>query len=256
MFNSGNTIAEVARPIIISMVMLCLCGFSEFLQADDEQALKANANLPPVLLGYVDFPPLMWEENGEVKGRATELLERIAEDQGFELQYIQQPISRMFQRVAEGSLHAFIGDSNAKAVRGKILFKRTPINVLELHLWALVGQKVPRIEQLADERLIIVGGFSYGGLLKKLSVQKLSFIPASSHRNLFKMLSANRARFALHYKRPIEEAINKEELQQLTSRLVKRNLVHFNVSKKAPMPHKLLETFHRGLERIRTEKSE
>lgn len=216
---------------------------------------RLRQDLPPVIMGYMDFPPLMWDDKGIPRGELIELAKEIAEQQGFEIKFVMRPVNRLYKDVAEGKIHVWVGSPFTSTVAGKVLFKNPAVVVAELRLWALKGKPIPELDNIVDQPLIVRRGYKYGGRFDGLAAptRGLKLVAAGSHADIFDLLRARRALYALDYQRPATISNNEEEkaMEHFHSRLVEEFPSYFNVSKKAPNAERILGLFHQGLIAVR-----
>lgn len=206
--------------------------------------------MPPVIMGYMDFAPLMWDDNGTPKGSLIDLTKEIALDQNLYIDFVYRPVKRLYSDLARGDVHLWIGSPNTTEIKGKVLYLDPPVVVAKLKLYARRNQSIPTFSQLTDTSLIIINGYRYGGLWQEINrpSKGLALLPAMNHDAALGMLRAKRADYVLDYERPTLTRIENAAAQtEFDSRTVEAFPSYYNVSKKAPEPERLVKLITVGL---------
>lgn len=200
----------------------------------------------PVRLGFIDFVPHSYMVDGVPHGPflldAIEVFER----EGLKYELVQLPIARLYQAIQSGRIHVWPGISGHAGHDAATIFVEEPVNMLRLRLYG--RQMPPLISDIYAERLIVIAGFRYGGLLDRLATleRKMTLVPARDHASAFELLGVGRAPYVLDYKLPADDAIVALGLEGLQERVVQDLPIHFYISKFGPDPSRLLEQMTRG----------
>ncbi len=236
----------------LRLVYIFAAFFSFCAPASAEAAFRQTDPFPTVVMGYLDFPPLMWDEDGTPEGSLIDLTKEIAKDQGFALEFVYRPVKRLYTDLARGDIHLWIGSPDTTEIKGKVLFMDPPLVVARLKLYARKGRVIPAFQDLRNTSLIIINGYRYGGLWTQLNdpERSLSLLPAMNHETALGMLSAGRADFVLDYGRPTSKLNPQEIVGEFNERLVQAIPSYYNVSKKAPRAQELVERLYMGFKNI------
>lgn len=225
--------------------------FTAVISADEPS--QPTAPFPTVLMGYLDFPPLMWDENGTPTGSLIDLTKDIAKDQNLTIEFVYRPVKRLYTDLARGDIHLWIGSPDTTEIKDKVIFRDPPLVVAKLQLYSRTGRTIPAFSDLENTSLIIINGYRYGGLWEQLNdpSRALSLLPAMNHQTALNMLSAGRADYVLDYARPTNKLTPQLIDGEFNQRLVQAFPSYYNVSKKAPHAQELLDRLHAGLKKIR-----
>ncbi|UTW59954.1 transporter substrate-binding domain-containing protein [Kordiimonas sp. SCSIO 12603] len=216
------------------------------MQADEPQK-QAEKDLNPVIMGYMNFPPLMEDVEGMPKGLMIDLVRKLALDQKLDVTFVHPPTTRLYQAIVLGEVHMWVGSPYTKPLQGNILYTEKPITKASLYLFARKGQIVPELNKLSGKPLIVLAGYQYGELLKRITGmhENMLVLPARNRATAFDLLEKGRADYFLDYRRP-----NLGVLGDYSTRAIQSFDIHLIVSKKAPQPELLLEKLERGLVNI------
>ncbi len=212
--------------------------------ADDE---IYEPSISPVIMGYMDFPPLMENINGEASGTMINLVRKIAEDQKFAVKFVSPPTTRLYHSLARGDVHMWLGSPKTPILAGKVIYLEMPVIITELRLFARRGVKIPPLEMLDQKALIVLNGYQYEDLLENIKQfgRGVRLLPAGHRAVAFDLINKKRADYFLDYTQP-----NQALLKEYDTRLVRKYNNYFVVSKKAPQPEILLKKLMAGLMRV------
>jgi polar amino acid transport system substrate-binding protein len=178
----------------------------------------ADSERPELRVGYVEFPPYEYSgPNGEAAGSFLDLTRQVAAEAGYDVRFIHVPISRAYLYLRQGHIDLMPGLSNIPALRGDVLESKThPISV-ELSAWSTsANPPITRFEDFYNKSLIVISGYTYGGLDDYLKQQpKITVIHAPNHQSAVEMLKLNRGDYLLDYRPPVELVIQREPLVRL-----------------------------------------
>ena len=202
--------------------------------------------------GVISFPPYYIVEKGEVKGGVyTDILERMMERAGLKYSIQAYQVGELFSGIENGDIHIWMGTP----VNGAI---SSPRKIAEVNILVYTPSSISppsSIDGLAGKRVLVIDGYNYGGLLKKLSEPSRGIVVdrVRSHETAFKRLSSGLERFVVDYQTPAEKTISDLKVKNLKSHILSTVDVKIYVSKKAPDPEKLMEQLMKAHEALKVE---
>lgn len=202
--------------------------------------------------GVISFPPYYVVENGEVKGGIyTELLERVLERAGLSYTIQAYPVGELFSGIENGDVHIWMGTP----ARGAI---SSPRKIAEANILVYTPSSISppsSMDGLNGKRILVIDGYNYGGLLKKLSESSRGIVidKVRSHESAFKRLSSGLERFVVDYQTPAEKTISDLKIKNVKSHILSTVDVKIYVSRKAPEPEKLMEKLMKAYEALKVE---
>ena len=227
------------------VLFIVLFGFSS-VQADEAET-QAEKGLNPVIMGYMNFPPLMEDIGGSPEGTMIDLVRKIALDQKLDVTYVHPPTTRLYQAIVRGEVHLWVGSPYTRSLRDKILYTKKPVTHADLYLFARKEHPVPVLDELSGKSLIVLEGYQYGALLKRITTthRDMLILPARNRETAFDLLEKKRADYFLDYRKP-----NIDMFEKYSTREVQSFDIHLIVSKNAPQPELLMEKLEQGLVNI------
>jgi polar amino acid transport system substrate-binding protein len=185
--------------------------------------LKATELLPPdelphetLRVGVLHIPPLaVVTSSMESSGPLVDYIRRLMQISGHPYRLEGYPARRLYRNLGAGESQFWIGLKNVPEYEGKVFYSEHPVHNLHLNLYRLAG--TPEIHQLSElqtQRLIVIRGYSYGGLLEPLKQrpQGLQMLDASENRKALEMLQLHRGDYLLSYAEPIDIQLQKSAL--------------------------------------------
>jgi len=204
-------------------------------------------NMEPVLLGYVNFPPHSYFEDGKAKGPYLLGSIKILERANLSYELVELPVARLYKEIANGKVHVWTGISGHAGHDRATIMDDTPIGILKLRIYG-VGSPPPTFENLRNTALIVIGGYQYAGLLRRQppADRGVTLIPAQSHRSAFELMSVGRARYVMDYDQSAQQAISALGLGDVKATVVEDVPIYYYVSRAAPDPEGLLKIMQDG----------
>lgn len=189
------------------------------------------APTPPLRVGVLHIPPLAEVRSPtNTSGPLIDYMHRLLQSAGVAYRMEGFPARRLYRNLAAGESQFWVGIKNVPEYEGKVLYSEQPIYSLHLRLYRLPG--TPEIRQLSalqTQRLIVIRGYSYGGLLEPLKQRPmgLQWKDANTNYKALEMLQLRRGDYLLSYAEPIEQLLQQrpqtlehEALQELPMYLV------------------------------------
>lgn len=169
-------------------------------------SVTARADAPVARIGYVAFPPYEYRDSqGQPAGSFIDLTRKVAIEAGYRPVFVYLPISRVYLYLRQGHIDLWPGLTHIPSLEGKVRPSATrPIHV-ELSAWHL--KDTPPIRQFSDlrhQRLILISGYTYGGLAQYLADQGDNDLTyTSTHQAGVDMLHRRRGEYLLDYRDPV-----------------------------------------------------
>lgn len=185
--------------------MIALMSFSH-------SALAIQPASEPVKLriAYVEFPPYTYQDNqGDPAGTFIDITRQVAKEAGYQPEFVYLPISRAYLYLASGKVDIWVGLTHVPKLRGEVLESRvTPVPV-QLSVWYRNGTDgLKNLEQLKGKTVIVIGGYTYGGLIDWLNTtNNITVTEAPSHRSAIEMLKRRRGDYVLDYREPVRQIL-------------------------------------------------
>jgi len=195
-------------------------------------------------IGYIEFPPFFYTAaSGEAAGHLIDLAGGILDKANMRWSAKSLPASRLMNHLSTGDIDIAMLIKHP-LLEGTTLYGDTPVANIELRAYWL-GDKPPinSFEDMKGKRVIVLRGYGYSGLIKKITNPKngIRYDMADNHLSAFKMLAIGRSDYVLDYKNPAERAIAQTDgLSELNSSQASRFNVFFIVSKATPNAEKIL----------------
>src|SRR5690554_3144090 len=120
-----------------------------------------------VRIAYTEFPPAEYRnEQGNPAGFFVELTRKVVEEAGYEAEFIYLPVSRVYLYLKSGAVDLFPGLSNTPVLKYDVLESWVNVFPTRLNAWHLeTTEPLTHFDQLEGKTVIVIGGYTYGGLL-------------------------------------------------------------------------------------------
>lgn len=179
----------------------------------------AGAEGPEKLhVGILDLPPLYEVgPDGKPGGILMEFLTSILDHAGYTYDMVVYPPRRLYWNIAQGRCHVFLGVKNVPELEGRVLYSKKNITNIDMSVYAFGEKKLPaKKEDLYGNRVIVIRGYSYGGLINELKDPDngVELMEASDHIHAFRQLAAGRGDYLLNYRRAAEHAMRVMSIEE------------------------------------------
>lgn len=163
------------------------------------------------VLGYCEFPPYTFtDESGAPAGSYVDRVVPVLAEAGIAWRAGAYPVARLYDGLARGEIHLFLGIDTSPVLQGRVLVSRRSIGAIQLLCYTMPGTREVNAEaDLAGLRIGMQRGYSYGSVGDRLragadgtSINEMRTIEAG-----FQMLRAGRIDAMLHYAGPGETAV-------------------------------------------------
>ena len=193
---------------------VCLVGIAAVFSS-----LSQARDAPEVLrVAYAEFPPMEYRDaNGEAAGRFIELTRLVVEEAGYRPEFIQLPVSRLYLYLSNGTVDVWPGISGIPMLDGEVLESWVSPYAVQLSAWYLEGTPpLAHFDQLANRTVIVIAGYTYGGLIYWLEAQRgMTVTEAPNHRSAINMLKRKRGDYLLDYREPVEAILTEPSDQHV-----------------------------------------
>lgn len=205
-----------------------------------------------IKVGVISFPPYYVVEKGVVKGGVyTEVLEKMMDRAGIKYSIEAYSVPDLFSGIENGDIHIWMGTP----VNGAI---SSPRKIAEANILVYTPSSISppaSIDGLAGKRVLVIDGYNYGGLLKKMADSQKGIIidRVKSHETAFKRLASGLEFYVLDYKTPADKAISDLKIKNIKAHILSSVEVKIYVSKKAAEPENLLEQLLKAYDALKVE---
>jgi len=184
---------------------------SGFLFSAVAHAAEPRSDVAAVVrVAYVEFPPISFQnEQGEPDGEFVDITRKVAEEAGYQLEFLYLPVARTYLYLHNGNVDLWLGLSATPVLKEAVLESWISPIPVKLSAWYLEGTEPLRhMDQLKGKTIIVIGGYTYGGLRHWLEGQAgISVSEAPNHRSEVDMLKRNRGDYLLDYRLPVREIL-------------------------------------------------
>ncbi|PHQ15150.1 amino acid ABC transporter substrate-binding protein [Marinobacter profundi] len=164
-------------------------------------------------IGYVEFPPIEYQdENGQPAGEFIELTRVVAAEAGYDVQFVFLPISRAYLYLANGQIDLWPGLTAIPELHDHVVESWVSPIAIQLSAWYLESTPpVTRFESFHDSLLILIAGYTYGGLSAHLmQSDALRITEAPNHQAALDMLRKHRGHYLLDYREPVRTILTQD----------------------------------------------
>ncbi|MHA7853824.1 substrate-binding periplasmic protein [Marinobacter shengliensis] len=187
-------------------VVLVGLFYTALVHADDQDPYSMKA----VRVAYVEFPPITYRTaEGEPAGEFVEITKKVAAEAGYELEFIYLPVARTYLYLKDGTVDLWLGLSATPVLKEAVLESWISPIPVELSAWYRQDtEPLEHMDQLHGSMVILIGGYTYGGLRDWLEDQPdIRITEAPNHRSAVDMLKRKRGDYLLDYRPPVREML-------------------------------------------------
>lgn len=221
---SGGYLLRLLHTVLTSLLLLSGSVFAK--EIPSEPSLTS-----PLRVGVLHIPPLAEVRSPtNTSGPLIDYMHRLLQSAGVAYRMEGFPARRLYRNLAAGESQFWVGIKNVPEYEGKVIYSEQPIYSLHLRLYRLPGSpEIRQLSALQTQRLIVIRGYSYGGLLEPLKQRPmgLQWKDANTNYKALEMLQLRRGDYLLSYAEPIEQLLQQrpqtlehEVLQELPMYLV------------------------------------
>lgn len=207
--NNTRSRYNLQQTLLISLLLSCLAyASSSFSNEYDNNTFR----LPPAFSlqwGFVHFPPLIYRDtDGTYKGDLEVLMSEVSHFSGIPYIPMQFPNIRAIFNLNQQKVNFAIGVKTLVSEENNFFISAFPIAKMQLRvLWRKDSSPIKAIDDLAGKKLVLLNGYTYGGLRTKFEQLSGSFMDVEHHNRAIAAIKFNRADYALVYKTASEYSI-------------------------------------------------
>lgn len=187
-------------------VVLVGLFYTALVHADDPDPYSMKT----VRVAYVEFPPITYRTaEGEPAGEFVEITRKVAAEAGYELEFLYLPVARAYLYLRDGTVDLWLGLSATPVLKEAVLESWISPIPVELSAWYRQDtEPLEHMDQLHGSMVILIGGYTYGGLRDWLEDQPdIRITEAPNHRSAVDMLKRKRGDYLLDYRQPVREIL-------------------------------------------------
>ena len=161
-------------------------------------------------VAYVEFPPITYQtDDGAPAGSFIELTRKVAAEAGYEPDFVYLPLSRAYLYLSTGRIDVWLGVTGVPSLVDDVLESWVSPLAVQLSAWYREGTPaLDHFDLLQGKRVIVIGGYTYGGLLAWLEQNGgIRVTEAPNHRAAIEMLKRKRGDYLLDYRQPVQEVL-------------------------------------------------
>lgn len=189
---------------------------------------------PPVVLqwGFVNMPPLAsLNDEGIPEGVLAEVMHGTSLYSDIPYIPLEFPNARAIYNLNEQKVNFAIGVKSLVKKPEDFIISSFPVAIMQLNLlWLKTSEDVSSVDDLQGKRLVLLKGYTYGGLRSQLETIASSYIEVETHERAIGALRLNRGKYALTYKAASTYSIPKSEQLGYESLVVADFDVYFILS--------------------------
>ncbi|MGP9832159.1 substrate-binding periplasmic protein [Marinobacter sp. NSM] len=187
-------------------VVLISLFYAALAHAEDQGPYSKKV----VRVAYVEFPPITYRNaEGEPAGEFVEITKKVAAEAGYELEFFYLPVARTYLYLKDGTVDLWLGLSATPVLKDAVLESWISPIPVELSAWYRQDtEPLEHMDQLHGSMVILIGGYTYGGLRYWLEDQPdIRITEAPNHRSAVDMLKRKRGDYLLDYRQPVREIL-------------------------------------------------
>lgn len=222
--------------------------FSSYLALAQKRTIK---------MGYIDFYPISYtNENGKAAGTYIDLMNKVSKEANIDIEYYLFPPQRLANQLITGKIDLWAGLTTLPNFAENTIHSKTIISKIELKLyWLNLAYKFSHanyLKEIKDKNLVILRGYSYGGLLYTLQNKenKYKISISDSHQSAIDFLQKGRADVLLNYHEPMQVVLKQNPSLNLKEMTLDSYPAHLVVSKKSEKPKELLQELEKALIKV------
>ncbi|AXS83807.1 MULTISPECIES: ABC transporter substrate-binding protein [Marinobacter] len=161
-------------------------------------------------VAYVEFPPITYQtDDGAPAGSFIELTRKVAVEAGYKPEFVYLPLSRTYLYLSNGRIDVWPGVTEVPRLVDDVLESWVSPLAVQLSAWYREGTPaLDHFDLLQGKRVIVIGGYTYGGLLAWLEQNGgIRVTEAPNHRSAVDMLKRKRGDYLLDYRQPVQEIL-------------------------------------------------
>ena len=248
-FNQYNALFYKKPLSRVILVILCV--------VTPLSTLSANEHFNKLKVAFVEFPPIEYmDSSNKPAGIFIDITKAVLDNAGINFEFIHLPISRAYLYIKEGNVDLWPGLSGIPALQGHVIEARSTPTTITLSAWHLKSNpKIESISDLSAKKVILVNGYTYGGLLYKITKPEFGMTAfyTPEHLSGLKMLQLGRGQYFLDYNEPIFNELETYSVDGLDHSMLNTRDGAFIISKKTPKAQLLRKTLDESYKQLVSE---
>ena len=161
---------------------------------------------------------------------------------GIDFEFVQLPVPRTYLYIKDGNIDLWPGLAGIPALQGHVIESHSKPVTITLSAWHLKNKpNINGISDLTAKTVILINGYTYGGLLYKITKPEfgMTALYAPNHLSGLKMLQRGRGQYLLDYNEPIFNQLETYSVEDLSHTMLNVRDGAFIISKKTPKAQQL-----------------
>ena len=212
-------------------------------------AALADADREIIRAAFIEFPPLTFtNEQGQAEGSFIDLTEKIARRAGYQVNWQELPIGRVYLYLEQGIIDLWPGSASVPELASYTRETNFLPGTIRLNAYHLDDTPPAyELEDLQGSRLILIRGYTYFGLLESLKADPETFITvAPDHRSAIRMLRYRRGDYLVNFQAPMDALLAQSPMDTLTYNNLLSWPLNFVFSASAPGTETMILDFNRA----------
>ncbi|MEE2002295.1 transporter substrate-binding domain-containing protein [Alkalimonas sp. MEB108] len=227
---------------------IAICSISFWLLPTRASAAE------PLHWGFVHFPPFYYlDEQGQAAGSLADFVAELMIELDRDYTFGQYPTRRMIHLLNEGSLDFAVVMTSVLKDQRLYRISQSPVTSMQLAAYWLDNRPaVERIGDLFGARVVLMGGFSYGGIRHMLEPDYgivREVIEVHQHALGIEALRMNRGDYLLNYKETATLQLPENEAAAIHYRVLSTIDVHFLLRADLPGSEALMQKIEQFISR-------
>lgn len=221
-----------------SIILLSFLSSLLTSAAAQTQEIRAVDNKRTVVLGVVEFPPLVMKDNdgNGCHGQAIEVSSLVLEKLGYNVSVECPPPARLFERIRKGHVDITVNVRGTKALENNVIFVEKPFSFLSLMI--MTNPKLDKRKTVAAIR-----GYDYEGLRQELEDDNYIFVDMANSSDAIQMFQFGRTTHLVTYEGPYMAYIDSasEVIKDVVISIRRDIPTFFAISKASKLKQPLLQ---------------
>jgi polar amino acid transport system substrate-binding protein len=239
---------------IRSLFYLSALFFSVFIPLNHT---LANEHFKKLKVAFVEFPPMEYVgSSNKPAGVFIDITKAVLDNAGIDFEFVQLPVSRTYLYIKDGNIDLWPGLAGIPALQGYVIESHSIPVTITLSAWHLKNNtNIEGISDLTAKTVILINGYTYGGLLYKITKPEfgMTALYAPNHLSGLKMLQRGRGQYLLDYNEPIFNQLETYSVEDLSHTMLNIRDGAFIISKKTPKAQQLRQILDQSYKQLVSE---
>ena len=196
------------------------------------------------------------DSSNKPAGIFIDITKTVLDNAGIDFEFVHLPISRAYKYIKDGHVDLWPGLSDIPALQGYVIETHSTPIIITLSAWHLKSNpKIESISDLSAKKVILVNGYTYGGLLYKITKPEFGMTAfyTPGHLSGLKMLQLGRGQYFLDYNEPIFNQLKTYSVDDLNHSMLNTRNGAFIISKKTPKAQQLRKALDKSYKQLVSE---